>query len=188
MISYYESKHTVRRRDDVLNAGVDRAAGGRRAAGAGARGGTLPRIKQRDGSPTARCALEGGALGGGGGGALEAGALRPPASPPAHSLSTSRHSLIGRFTIPKPKDNILSGRFFEELSIKVKRGRIVGKKKLVSFFGMTGRYATIILEDKQQLLQTGKLTIACLLFWKNCGKNNLAVGSRSLRERLTTYR
>ncbi|CAG4923299.1 unnamed protein product [Colias eurytheme] len=53
-------------------------------------------------------ALEGGPLGGGSGGAL--GALRAPSSPPASSLGTSRHSLIGfRVVRPKEIDELCSG-------------------------------------------------------------------------------
>ncbi|GBP63173.1 hypothetical protein EVAR_59732_1 [Eumeta japonica] len=36
----------------------------------------------------------------------------------------------------------------EELRAKVKQGRSVGKKMMASFFGMTGQYATIVLEEK----------------------------------------
>lgn len=38
---------------------------------------------------------------------------------------------------------------FEELPTKVKRGRSVGKKMVASFFGRTGHYATIALEDQK---------------------------------------
>lgn len=37
----------------------------------------------------------------------------------------------------------------EELPTKVKRGRSVGKKMVASFFGRTGHYATIVLEDRK---------------------------------------
>ncbi|XP_073953007.1 histone-lysine N-methyltransferase SETMAR-like [Choristoneura fumiferana] len=38
---------------------------------------------------------------------------------------------------------------FEELPTKEKRGRSVGKKMVASFFGRTGHYATIVLEDQK---------------------------------------
>lgn len=37
----------------------------------------------------------------------------------------------------------------EELPTKVKRGRSVGKKMVASFFGKTGHYATVVLEDQK---------------------------------------
>ncbi|GBP91847.1 Mariner Mos1 transposase [Eumeta japonica] len=40
---------------------------------------------------------------------------------------------------------------FEELPIKVKRGRSFGKKMMASFFGMTGHCATIVLEDEKKV-------------------------------------
>ncbi|GBO99687.1 hypothetical protein EVAR_788_1 [Eumeta japonica] len=64
---------------------------------------------------------------------------------------------------------------FEELPTEGKLRRSVGKKMVASFFEMTGRYATIVLKDKQ-LLQIGTLTIVYLLFWKNFRKNDLAIG------------
>ncbi|GBP85683.1 hypothetical protein EVAR_99805_1 [Eumeta japonica] len=48
---------------------------------------------------------------------------------------------------------------FEELLIKLKQDRSVGKKMAGPFFGMTAHYATIVLEDKKQSPQTGALTI-----------------------------
>ncbi|GBP81716.1 hypothetical protein EVAR_59655_1 [Eumeta japonica] len=77
-------------------------------------------------------------------------------------------------TIPKPKQSAQGVSPFEELPFKVKQVRSFGKKMVASFFG---QYGTIVFENKKkQSLQTGILTIVCLLFRKQFGKNDFTLG------------
>ncbi|GBP38022.1 hypothetical protein EVAR_13062_1 [Eumeta japonica] len=45
---------------------------------------------------------------------------------------------------------------------------------VASFFGMTGHFATIVLEDKKQSPQMVALIIVCLMIWIKFVKNNRA--------------
>ncbi|GBP17379.1 hypothetical protein EVAR_17857_1 [Eumeta japonica] len=72
----------------------------------------------------------------------------------------------------------------EELLIKLKQDRSVGKKMAGPFFGMTAHYATIVLEGKKQSLQTGALTIVCL-FWERFRHKNTGSSASQPQPRTT---
>ncbi|GBP81662.1 hypothetical protein EVAR_28751_1 [Eumeta japonica] len=83
-----------------------------------------------------------------------------------------------RFTVmmPKPKDSAQWMLNFEELPTKVKRGQSLGNKMMAFFFGTTGHYVTIVLEEKKTVI-AGWCTNDCLPFILGKSReNNLAVG------------
>ncbi|GBP84736.1 hypothetical protein EVAR_64631_1 [Eumeta japonica] len=65
--------------------------------------------------------------------------------------------------------------WYREIMQRFAGAGCIGKNMVASFFIITGHFATIVLENKKESLQTGTLTIVCILFRKKFEKNDLAV-------------